>query len=102
MIDTPVIVSTNVEEAGKFCIRPAAFFDCCRAHQDITAQEGLFVSLLKTERIGFMRDFSRQDLETHFAIRSKRCRGPDNASSPDTAGEHLSELVTVRGTVCDD
>ena len=69
MIDTPAMRSTGVEDASKFRIGLAPFCDRFCAHQDITAYEGLFVSFLKTEGIGFMRDFGSQDVETNWAIR---------------------------------
>ena len=69
MIDAPGMRSTRIQEASKFCIRLATLCDRFCAIQDITAQEGVFVSLLKTEGICFVRDFRSQDVETNWAIR---------------------------------
>jgi hypothetical protein len=68
MTDMPVMRSSGVEESSKCRIRLAPLCDRFCAHQDITAQEGLFVSFLKTEGIGFMRDFGSQDVETNCVI----------------------------------
>ena len=57
MIDLPAMCSTGVEEAGKFRIRLAALGDRFGTHQNIPVSEGLFISLLATEGIGFMRHF---------------------------------------------
>jgi hypothetical protein len=57
MIDVPAMCSTGVEETGKFRIRLAALGDRFVPHQNKTASEGLFISFLTTEGIGFMRHF---------------------------------------------
>ena len=46
-------------------VRIATLGDSFSVHQNIAVSEGLFISFLKAEGVGFMRHFGGQNVERH-------------------------------------
>ena len=62
MIDLPVVLLADIQKTGKLGILFAPFSDCVRSGQKVTVTKCLLISLDTTERIGFMQEFSSQNL----------------------------------------